>query len=229
MSLSAALFLIRHHNIRVDKMERFLKKSIMLLVVVAFMVVGYFFLEARYTIISKSSEGIIQPTNNDYNKNEKADFQRKNEDEVSVADKENIRSEAQTNNQLEKPKNSLNMQVDAGINLNKIRQIKDYTDIFENQEVDSEWAHNQNEAIIEIFESDIAKNMQVLLQSSECKSSICKVELVNYDNTKESISVMGLMDVIYTRDWAYGFETQFIPNKEDSNYLTLFLINEENN
>jgi len=111
--------------------------------------------------------------------------------------------------------------------ISNLPKYKDYDKIFIEQAVDPEWSILQTERIRLTFDTTKAYERGILLQSVECRTSICLLTVTNFDSSKESVSIRDLIDVIYDEEWSYDFHVQTQGDKNDEASKIIYLIDDK--
>ncbi len=130
-------------------------------------------------------------------------------------------------NQLAQKSSGSTEQKSSTKNNNLAKNIN-YEDQFQNQEVDSGWSYNQETSILNTFNEQHAIASGILLESVECKTSICKLKVSNYDTSKGKLDLMMLTETVYSSKWSENSTIHFQKTNDINNRIMYLTLNSSN-
>ncbi|MCO7226400.1 hypothetical protein [Pleionea sp. CnH1-48] len=111
----------------------------------------------------------------------------------------------------------------------KLPEKASHSERYATQSIDFDWSHSQREKIVQLFDSHTAQEAGILLQSSECKSSMCRLELSNYDSEQNALDIQLTMETLYSVDWSEANVFHIEAVADDPNTRVIYLIDTERN
>jgi hypothetical protein len=139
-------------------------------------------------------------------------------DEEAVESKEETASHISANDAYSSPAD------DLANALERMRVIPDIHKKFDSDPVNEEWSAATEETFYNFFSSEEALNAGIMIDSIECRSTMCQSKLVNIDSNRDTANPDPMMRLFYKSEWGRNFIAQTKAPDPETGSMDIYFI-----